>query len=167
MEAINKKQQVILKRYQSSNSNRISDRFIEPMGFTTNFISLWGFDTEDLRNKLFKTSRIGDVELSSNGWEYEDNHHIGFVDVFRFSSYEKIPVKLELSLMAKNLMVEEYPMAEQYITNNGNNSYLFEAEVASLAGVGRFALGLIDEVTIHSPESLKDYLKQKIQAEKF
>jgi predicted DNA-binding transcriptional regulator YafY len=167
MEAINNKQQVILKRYQSSNSNRISDRFIEPMGFTTNFVSLWGFDTEDSRNKLFKTSRIGDVELSNHGWEYEDNHHIGFVDVFRFSSYEKIPVKLELSLMAKNLLVEEYPMAEQYIKEKGKNNYIFEAEVASLVGVGRFVLGLIDEVTIHSPESLKDYLKQKIQAEKF
>ena len=50
---------------------------------------------------------------------------------------------------------------------NPNNNYIFEAEVASLAGVGRFALGLINEVAIHSPESLKDYLKQKMQAEKF
>ena len=166
MEAINNKQQVILKRYQSSNSNRISDRLIEPMGFTTNFISLWGFDTENLRNKLFKTSRIGDVELSGTGWQYEDNHHIGFVDVFRFSSYEKIPVKLKLSLMAKNLLIEEYPLAEQYIKEKENNTYIFEAEVASLAGVGRFVLGLIDEVAIHCPESLKVYLKQKIQAKK-
>ncbi len=163
MEAINNKQQVILKKYKSSHSSRISDRLIEPLEFTTNFVSLWGFDTKDLTNKQFKTSRIGDLTLTGEGWKHEDKHQTGFVDVFRFSSYEKIPVKLELSLMAKNLLTEEYPLAEQHIEEKGDNRYLFEAEVASLAGVGRFVLGLIDEVTIHYPESLKRYLKQKIR----
>ena len=164
MQAIKSNKQVTLKKYQSSHSSRISDRLIEPLEFTTNFISLWAFDTEDLTNKLFKTSRIGNVKLTGRDWKYESSHRIGYVDVFRFSSYEKIAVKLELSLMAKNLLIEEYPLAEQHITEKGKNSYIFETEVASLVGVGRFVLGLIDEVTIHYPDILMDYLKKKINA---
>ena len=162
-QAINNKRQVVLKNYRSSNSNVISDRFIEPLGFTTNFICVWGYEMKDSMNKLFKTSRIEHVELSENSWQYEDNHQMGYIDVFRISSYEKIPVKLGLSLMAKNLLTEEYPLSEQYITKIENNRYVFESEVASLEGVGRFALGLLDEVTIHRPERLKAYLRKKIR----
>jgi len=89
------------------------------------------------------------------------------MDVFRISSYNKIPVKLTLSLLAKNLLTEEYPLAEQYIKQQNQNSYLFETEVASLTGVGRFVLGLIGEVKIHKPESLKEYIREKIEKIEF
>lgn len=160
--AINNKKQVMLKDYHSSHSGRIYDRVVEPFGFTTNFVAVWCFDTEDRVNKIYKTSRISKVELLEDSWKYENQHQDAFIDVFRISSYNKIPVKLTLSLLAKNLLTEEYPLAEQYIKQQTQNSYLFETEVASLAGVGRFAMGLIDEVKIHQPESLKDYIKGKI-----
>ncbi len=162
MQGINHKQQVQLINYQSAHSKEIGNRIIEPMGFTTNFVSVWGFDTADHQNKLFKTARIGSAEITNFKWQHEHAHRMGYVDVFRCSSYEKFPVKLELTLMAKNLLVEEYPLAEQYITKKSQNNYVFESEVSSLHGVGRFALGLIDEVTVCQPEKLKDFLKEKI-----
>jgi predicted DNA-binding transcriptional regulator YafY len=161
---INRKKQVVLERYQSSHSNTISDRLIEPLGFTTNFVSVWGFDTGDLKNKIFKTSRIRDVEMKDQDWQYEDKHQIGFVDVFRISSYQRIPVKLEMSLLAKNLLTEEYPLSEKYIVEKKNNRYVFETEVASLHGVGRFVLSLIDEVKILWPPELRDFVMKKIES---
>jgi predicted DNA-binding transcriptional regulator YafY len=162
-EAMNTKKQVLLKNYHSSNSGRIYDRIVEPFGFTTNFIAVWCFDTEDKTNKIYKTSRIGKVELKEESWQFETQHQDAFMDVFRISSYQKIPVKLSLSLLARNLLTEEYPLAGQYIQQKNPNSYIFETEVASLAGVGRFTMGLIDEVKILQPESLKEYIREKIK----
>ena len=162
-EAMNTKKQVMLKIFYSSNGDRIYDRIVEPFGFTTNFIAVWCFDTEDKTNKIYKTSRIGKVALKEENWQFETSHQDAFMDVFRISSYEKIPVKLSLSLLAKNLLTEEYPLAEQCIKQKNPNYYIFETEVASLAGVGRFVMGLIDEVEILQPESLKEYINGKIE----
>ncbi len=166
-EAINQKKQVKLINYHSSNSGRIYNKIVEPFSFTTNFIAVWCHDSEDNENKIYKTSRIGKVEVLEENWKYENHHQDAFMDVFRISSYDKIPVKLNLSLLAKNLLTEEYPMAEQFVTQKSENSYVFETEVASLAGVGRFAMGLIDEIEIHKPESLKIYIRDKINKARF
>jgi len=166
-EAINEKKQVVLSGYQSSHSGQVYDRGVEPFEFTTNFVSVWCYDLKDKENKIFKTSRIGKVKIRKEQWQYENQHVSAFMDVFRISSYNKIPVKLTLSLLAKNLLTEEYPLAEQYIKQQNQNSYLFETEVASLTGVGRFVLGLIGEVKIHKPESLKEYIREKIEKIEF
>lgn len=162
-EAINNKKQVTLKNYQSSNSGRIYDRIVEPFGFTTNFVAVWCFDTEAKENKIYKTSRIGKALVQEENWKYENHHQDAFMDVFRISSYKRIPVKLTLSLLAKNLLIEEYPLAEEDVEQRNPNTYIFQTEVASLAGVGRFVMGLIDEVEIIQPESLKKYIREKIK----
>src|SRR6056297_13361 len=166
-EAINKKKQVILAGYQSSHSGQVCDREVEPFEFTTNFVSVWCYDLKDEENKIFKTSRIGGVILKQEQWQYENQHESAFMDVFRISSYKKIPLKLSLSLLAMNLLTEEYPLAEKYIRKKSDNSYVFETEVASLAGVGRFVLGLVDEIEIHKPESLKEYIREKLAKVKY
>jgi len=166
-EAINKKKQAILAGYQSSHSGQVCDREVEPFEFTTNFVSVWCYDLKDEENKIFKTSRIGGVILKQEQWQYENQHESAFMDVFRISSYKKIPLKLSLSLLAMNLLTEEYPLAEKYIRKKSDNSYVFETEVASLAGVGRFVLGLVDEIEIHKPESLKEYIREKLAKVKY
>ena len=167
IQAINEKRQVLLTDYQSSHSGKVSDRVVEPFSLTTNFISVWCYDTEAKANKIFKTSRIGEVQILSEKWNFENQHQEAFMDVFRISGYEKKPVKLTLSMLAKNLLVEEYPLAEKYIQRINDNSYIFESEVAGLEGIGRFTLGLIDEITIHYPESLKKYIKEKFDGKNF
>ena len=71
-EAIRKKRKVILKGYESSHSQEISDRFIEPFEFTTNCIDIWGYDIEKQENRVFKISRIGWVSLLDDSWCNED-----------------------------------------------------------------------------------------------
>ena len=59
-EAAKKKKQVTLKDYESGNSHTIRDRWVEPFGFTTDYVDVWAYDIEDGKNKIFKVSRIGE-----------------------------------------------------------------------------------------------------------
>lgn len=162
-DAMNKKEQVMLVNYKSSHSKEIRNRVVEPFGFTVNFIAIWCYDAEDKSNKLFKTARIDHVEPLGICWKYEKQHQKGNVDIFRVSSYETIPVTLKLSLSAYNLLIEEYPLAEKYITMQHDGSYLLQTEVAGLEGVGRFVMGLLDEIEVIEPMVLKEYIWKKIE----
>jgi predicted DNA-binding transcriptional regulator YafY len=162
-EAIKSKLQVRLIGYHSANSNTITNRLVEPVSFTTNFIALWAFDVESQSNKTFKIARIGSVEETGLPCQYERQHQAQEIDVFRISSAQKSSVKLVLSMRAYNLLIEEYPLAEQFLQKQTDNRWLFDGWVCSFDGVGRFVLGLCEEVEIIEPVALKDYLKEKIK----
>lgn len=161
-EAIRKKRKVILKAYESSHSQEISDRFIEPFEFTTNCIDIWGYDIEKQENRVFKISRIGAVTLLADNWANEQKHQKSKTDCFRISSFEQTPVKLELSLMAKNLLIEEYPMAEQDLRKE-DGKWVLETMVSGMEGVGRFVMGLATEVKIINSPELENYIREFIE----
>ena len=163
LDAIQNKRQVTFINYQSASSNMITDRLVEPFDFTTNYISVWCYEPESGQNKLFKTSRIGRVDVTNLSWRHQPLHDAGFMDVFRISSNEKITVKLELTLRAKNLLIEEYPLAEQYLQPLANGQYLFDGYVCTFDGVSRFVLGLCSEVKVIEPPSMLVFIKQKIK----
>lgn len=156
--AMREKKAVILKGYESSHSGEISDRWIEPFEFTTNCIDIWGYDLEKKENKVFKISRIGKVKLLDDDWTKEDKHRKSKTDCFRISSYEQTPVKLELSMMAKNLLIEEYPLAEQDIRKDGDK-WILETMVSGMEGVGRFVIGLAHEIKIIDSPELEKYIR--------
>ena len=62
-DAIENKKQVLLQQYRSSHGKLVRDRLVEPFGFTTNYISIWAYEPESQRCKLFKTSRIQKVAV--------------------------------------------------------------------------------------------------------
>jgi proteasome accessory factor C len=67
------------------------------------------------------------------------------------------------------LLREEYPLSMPYLEKNDgeeNRSYTFHAPVLNFKGVGRFVLGLADEVTISGPAEFKMYIKEKIKNQK-
>ena len=156
-EAIRSKRKVILKAYESAHSQEVADRFIEPFELTTNCIDVWGFDLEKLENRVFKISRIGKVCLLQDSWSNEDSHQTSKTDCFRISSFEQSPVKLELSLMAKSLLVEEYPLAEMDLRHE-DDKWILETMVSGMEGVGRFVLGLLNEIKIIDSPALEDYI---------
>ena len=63
--------------------------------------------------------------------------------------------------------MEEYPLSEEYITEGEEGNYIFDGWVSSFEGVGRFVLGLMDEVEIIVPGTLKKYLNKRIAGKKF
>ncbi len=165
--AIKEKKQLLLRDYKSANSNIVRDRLVEPVSFTTNFISIWCYELESRENKLFKTARIGKSEILQKKWRNESEHQPGNVDVFRMSSFDSLPVKLRLSLRAANLLCEEYPLAEKYLLPENDNHFIFETSVCSYEGVGRFVMGLLDEVEILETEDFKNHIKEKLEKSGF
>ena len=49
--------------------------------------------------------------------------------------------------MAKNLLIEEYPLAEQDIRKEGDK-WILETMVSGMEGVGRFVIGLAHEIKV-------------------
>ena len=156
--AIEEQRQVVLRSYRSSHGGAIRDRLVEPFAFTTNYVQVWCFDTDSKSCKLFKLSRIDSVEVTGTGWKYADKHEKGFIDVFRMNGSERHTIRLSLGLLSRNLLIEEYPLAEQHLTPLGNKRWMLDTEVASYAGVARFVVGLMDDIKIVDTPELEQYL---------
>ena len=156
--AVREKKKVILKAYESANSKGVSDRFVEPFEFTTNCIDIWGYDLEKKECRVFKISRINSVVVLEDYWTNEDKHQKSKTDCFRMSSLEQTPVKLELSIRAKNLLLEEYPLAQADLKEI-DGKWILDTMVSNMAGVGRFVIGLADEVKIIDSPALVEYIK--------
>ena len=172
-EAILDRKQILLKGYKSANSNKISDRIIEPYEFTTNYIQVWGYEipllpdgTPDTskkgENKMFKISRIGDTQILDTAWQYGNEHKTAYTDIFRISSLNQYPIKLKLGLKAYSLLTEEFPLSEKFIRKTSDNEYILETKVCSYEGVGRFVLGLLDDIKVEESEDLIKFLKKRV-----
>jgi len=160
-DAIRTKQQVVLKNYHSAHSNEIRDRLVEPIHFGDNYQSIMALDTADKVCKQFKLDRIGEVIAFNKPFAFESMHKKNQTDIFGFTGDANVWVTLALSLRAYLLLREEYPLSVPFLSKEESH-YLFHGPVASFEGVGRFALGLIDEIKIKSPESFISFLKNKI-----
>lgn len=165
-QAINEKKQVILVDYESGNTMSISDRLVEPIKFSTNYADIYAYEVATGITKVFKISRIGYVDLSLIDWQYEDKHTNIETDCFRMTGKEDIPVTLKMTLKAKNLLIEEYPLASKYISYDGQ-SWWFKGNVKDLAGVGRFVIGLADQIELVESLRLKEYIYQFISMQIF
>lgn len=160
--AIRDKKKVILKSYESANSHEVSDRFIEPFEFTTNCIDIWGYDLEKQECRVFKISRIKSVVVLDDSWTNEDKHQKSKTDCFRMSGFEEIPIKLELSLRAKNLLLEEYPLAQKDLKEE-DGKWILDTMVTNMAGVGRFVIGLAGDIKIIDSPLLKEYVETFVE----
>lgn len=163
VQAIEDKLRVILKNYSSAHGQDIRDRLVEPFAFTTNYVQVWCYDVAEHKVKLFKLARIASVELLPQQWQHEKQHQQGVMDVFRIHSPRAIPIKLKLSLRAASLLKEEYPLAEQYMEKLSDNEWMLQTQVRSCEGVGRFVMGLLDDVEIIENDELKQFINEKLK----
>ena len=162
-EAIKQKKQVYFRQYKSSNSHVVKDRLVEPFAFTANNNEIWCYEPTSGRNKLFKVSRISKVEMTETPWQAEAEHREGYIDVFHNSSDRRLPVTLRLGMAAANLLVEEFPLAEKYMTEEEDGHWIFSVEVCRYEGVGRFVLGLYEDIEIIDSPAFKEFLSEKMK----
>lgn len=161
--SIRKKQQVLIYDYRSSNSNSIRNRKAEIFDFLPDYTAVWLFEPEDGNCKQYRISRMKQVELLPSRWQWESNHRIPFIDAFRTSAVKPVAtVEMVFNLKAYNLLIEGFPLTAEYITVEGKK-YRLKIPVASFDGIGRFVLGLMDDVTVIGPERFKTFLKNRTQ----
>ena len=166
--ACTQKRCVKLHNYASNNNGTVSDRHVEAYDIRPEdgLVICYDLDKNDIR--VFNINRIGYVEiLDDEAWKNTASHKDITVDVFHMTGDTTTRISLQLDLMAKNLLVEEYPRAKDFITahKGDNNIWYFTADVCSMEGIGRFYIGLASHIQILEGEPLKQYAKE--YAEKY
>ena len=81
------------------------------------------------------------------------------MDIFRINGQSQYPITLKLGILSHNLLLEEYPLSEQYLTRIDDTHWLLQTNVCSYVGVGRFVIGLAHDVEIVDSPGLKEYLQ--------
>lgn len=160
--AIDEKECVELIDYESGHTMKVSDRIVEPYGFSTNYADVYAYEPASGICKTFKITRIGWVRPIGAEWEFEEKHEVIDPDCFRMNGKESIPVTLRMTLMAKNLLIEEYPLSMRDISYK-DGYWLLNTVVKDLAGVGRFFLGLSDQIEIIDSPKLESYVKRRVR----
>jgi predicted DNA-binding transcriptional regulator YafY len=160
-QAYSQKRCAILHGYASNNSGGVEDRLIEPYDVRPEDNLVVAYDIDRKGTRVFNFNRIGYVEiLPDKSWTNAERHKAVFVDVFHMSDDNvKIHISLQLDLMAKNLLVEEFPRAKDYLKGHkgDENIWYFDTDVCRLEGIGRFYVGLANHITILDGEPLKQY----------
>jgi predicted DNA-binding transcriptional regulator YafY len=163
LEAVDQKKQVILHDYASANSNGVRNRLVEPFEFMTNFIQIWCYEPESGQNKVFKTERMESVEVLAHDWSFEKEHCVGCPDIFGIYKPKRIRIRMKLNVRAASLLQEEYPQSRQVLKPVDENHWLLDTHVCSMEGVGRFVLGLMDDIEVISPVEFIAFLKDKLK----
>ena len=142
--AIANKEQVVLMKYQSINSETISDRVVEPFGFTDNYCTVMAFEPASLKNKTYNIDRIASVEFNNQNCLFESDYEQQVPDAFGFAfSGVKHPVQLELPLKQYLLLKNDYPMTAPHFKFNAKKDlYELNIEVNDLAPIERFLRGM-------------------------
>lgn len=149
-EAIVSEKQVTLKKYQSINSQTISDRLVEPISIDGNYRTLTAFEVSSKKNKTFVIERIENVEVSNNSFEHQENHIEIEQDAFGFgprNDFRIFTAHLELSLKAKVLLTEQYPKTNKFIKKKLNQEkYILKCIINDPRPIQRFINGMPKEV---------------------
>ena len=80
-----------------------------------------------------------------------------------FSGVAREEVQLILGPFAKNVLLEEYPAAKQFLSETSDHRHLLHTRVCNFKGVGRFVLGLLDDIEVVGNDNFRKYLKDKLE----
>jgi predicted DNA-binding transcriptional regulator YafY len=162
--AIQNEKRVILKDYHSANSQKISDRLVEPITFSDNYNSLIAFEVETGENKYFNIERITDIIDLNINQEFQEKHKNDKPDIFGFSELngEKFDIELRLTLRAYLILKEEYPLVQPNVKKESNKeTYLLKCKVNNPKAITRFINGLPDEVEILGSKNFVNFFSNK------
>lgn len=168
--AIRERVQVVLVDYNAPSSHSISNRLVEPYGFSTSLDTLYAFEPVSRQNKTYKIVRIGQVRLERMPWQFSYLHEAPKTDAFGMPMGDSaLEVHLHLGQLSSNLLREEHPAAALFLSpllTPGPEERVHELQlrVADYRGIGRFVLGLIDDIDIIGPPDFVKYLRKRINS---
>lgn len=159
--AIKDKRQVLLMNYYSGNSETVKNRLVEPFEFKDDFNLVWAFDLDLQQNRQFKVSRIEKVVETPFVWECPHLHRAKPVDIFRNTGELNKEIEIIVNIRARNLLIEEYPLAERYLEMIKGNRFRLKVMVAKYEGPGRFVMGLFENIEVIGGEGFRNFLMLK------
>lgn len=162
--AMRQQRQTVLKNYHSANSSEVADRLIEPIEFGDNYQTVIALDLRDKVCKQFKIDRIGEVISTQQSFQHAALHQKTAVDIFGMSGATTTWITLALKMRAYLLLREDFPLSLPYIEKL-DDGFRFFGPVNNFHGIGRFVLGLLDEVEVVGPVTFKQYLRDKLAAQ--
>lgn len=162
-QAIDEQRMCMLRGYTSLHSDTKTDRLVEPFAFLGSKNDVRCYEVATKMNKTFKVSRCDSVELLEVGWQFEKKHKVMHTDIFHFSDEKTTRVRLLLGTLSKTILVEEHPEAERYLIPHPDGRWMLDAEYCSMKGVGRFYLGLFEDIEIVDSPEFKEYLTDRLK----
>lgn len=163
-QCIREERVAILKNYQSPSSGKVCDRIVEPYLFLNENAEVRCFELSSGMNKTFKLSRTEKIEKLDLLWSHKAEHKPFYADLFHFSGDERKPVSLILGQLSTNVLLEEYPDAQRQLRPLPDGRHRFDTEVCSYKGIGRFVLGLFDDIEIVGSSEFSDFIQKKVKA---
>ncbi len=163
--AIIEGKQLLIKGYNSANSQSVTDRLVEPTCFTDNYDAVSAFEIKTRLNKYFNIERITSVEVLETQMKHEAQHEFFKPDIFGFQgkSMNK-EIELQMSMRAHLLLKEEYPMSAAFIKQiPDTGKYYFKANVQSFKAPGRFVMGFLEEVQVVGSKEFVRYIQRVVQ----
>ena len=162
--AIKEERVVLLKNYTSPSSGQTGDRIVEPYLFVNENSEVRCFELSSGMNKTFKLGRAEDVQLLDLLWSHKAEHKPFYSDLFHFTGEERHKVSLLLGPLSTSLLLEEFPDAERQLTPAPGGKHRLDTEVCDYKGVGRFVMGLSDDIEVINSPELVDYLKKQAES---
>ena len=159
--AIRNKQRILVESYQGAKDKIPKDVELEPVNII-DLKYLAAFEPASGLNKFYALERITKgVKVLNKPVEFTDKHRHQQPDVFGIITGEVHQIKLALSTRAFLLLREEYPRSVQFMHKQQDEHYpwIFDAHVYGLQGVGRFVMGLPDEVRVLEGDRLEEYVR--------
>jgi predicted DNA-binding transcriptional regulator YafY len=160
--AVSEERLCVLRGYSSHSSGQTRDRIVEPYVFLAENSEVRCYEPESGMNKTFKVSRAESVEILDLRWSFKEKHEPFFTDLFHFSGQERTRVRLVMGSLAASLLSEEYPFAESQMCKLDDGRYLLDTHVCSFKGIGRFVIGLLDDIEIVGSTKFVSYLRERI-----
>ena len=155
----------VLVEYESNSKNKRCKLIVEPYSFYFYFNYVWCFEEEERKNTAMRISRITDVQILDEDWPSKPKHRKQVIDAFGCWGHKMIPIKLRLTMQARNLMTEAHPIS--MITMREDPAYpdgerwILETGVCDYSGITRYIMGMLDEVEILEGEGLKEYIRKR------
>ncbi len=161
--AIREERVVILKNYRSPSTGTVSDRAVEPYLFLSENSEVRCYEISTGMNKTFKVGRAADVLPLDLLWSNKDKHAPFFTDLFHFSGDRRFKVSLLLGSLATSLLLEEAPDAERQLRLLDDGRHRLDTEVCSFKGIGRFVMGLSDDIEIVDSPDFLEYIRGRVK----
>lgn len=160
--AIREERVVVLKNYTSASSDKVSNRYVEPYMFLNQNNEVRCYEISTNTNKTFKIARIESVEIVDLLWSHKAEHLPFFSDMFGFTGEKQMPVSLIMGKLSACLMLEEHTDVLHEMTLLDDGRRRLDTKVCSYVGIGRFVLGLYEDIEIVDSPEFSKYIDDKM-----